>query len=438
MCMGRCNEITINKITKIEGHAKLTLCFKGGKVIDAKLDIFESPRFFEKLVVGQNIQDIPRIVSRICGICGYSHLLTSTIALENGLGLKVDDHIMKLRELVLLNSIMQSHALHLGFFVLPDMLNADNVAQAARKRPDIVRAAINIKNLATEINTIIMGRAVHGVTVQIGGFSAQPQIEKIRRLIKKYDKLENDAYLIFKTFNEYKIKFNSPTQFMALKSENGSIGKPEGETITLFDTINNNKKNIHQNMFNNHVEEFIVPYSTAKFSELSDNPYMVGALARININYDVMNDNVKKLVKESWLELPSGNPFMNNVAQAIEIIEIMNRSKEIIKHLKDDDYTGHEFNYKKTGRGIGVTEAPRGLLYHQYKFEDGKIKHANIIPPTSQNLFNMEKDIKTFIEDKKFNISKKDMISNEVEKLIRAYDPCVSCATHFLKLEVKQ
>jgi len=283
-----------------------------------------------------------------------------------------------------------------------------------------------------------MGRPVHGVTVQLGGFTVQPKIENIKEMIVKYNKIIDDAYTMFKTFNKYQTIFESPTQFMALKSDNGSIGKPEGETITWFDPINNNKREIHQDMFNNHVKEFIVPYSTAKFSELSDNSYMVGALARININYNVMDEKAKKLIKQSWLNTPSNNPFMNNVAQAIEIIEILNRAKEIIKQLKHDDYIGDECDYKKSGKGVGVTEAPRGLLYHQYEFKEGKIRHANIIPPTSQNLFNMERDVKKFVEDKGFNINEKDKIALEVEKLIRAYDPCVSCATHFLKLEVKQ
>ena len=407
-----------HELTRVEGNATIILERRGSKIIP-KINIYESSRKIEQILIGKDFREVPEIISRICGVCHVPHKLGGIMAIENALGVKVNKEIDKLRELLTLGGIMNSHVLHLFFMVLPDMKSGDNIFEIRDKK--ITRIGLRLQKVSEQIIKVIGGREVHTLTPIVGGFTKMPEKEDLKELLKNLKQVRREVLKTVEIFSKYKkdLKFKRKSLHISLKGE-------KKYEILKGDVVSG-KEVIKPEEFVKSIKEYEVDYSTSKFLNFRGKSYMVGALSRLINNGKYLPQKIRKYLK--ILEWDS--PFSNNLAQAIEIYYCVERAIEIIENLR---LKQEKVKISpKEGEGINITEAPRGILIHHYRInKSGKIKYANIITPTAQNLKSMENDASNFIP----LIPKKEL-KYFLERLIRAYDPCISCATHFLEVKFK-
>ena len=416
---------SIDALTKVEGHAKLKVEMDGKTVKKTNLEVYEASRYFEAMVRGRDYREAHTITQRICGICSVIHTITSIRAIENALGIKPSQQTTDLRRVLLYSSHIHSHTAHLFMFALPDYLGFSDVIEMSRKRHELMHLALDIQELASRVVRIIGGRPLHPVTPDIGGFHSVPDKQTIGTLRKKLKEAKNLATRAAELFIGLKLPdFERKSYHLSIQRDGvyplcgKAITTPEGESFRPED-------------YRKNIKEEIRPYSNAKFAYYKGENYMVGALPRLNVNYKYLFEDGKSLLEESGFSPPIYNPFFNNAAQAIEMVQFADEALRIL-----DDYGNgmKKEAYKhrpKEGEGIAACEAPRGILFHHYHIgKGGKIKKANVITPTSQNVGSMENDIKAFMP---FVIKRSDpKIKRFLEMLIRAYDPCFACATHSL------
>ncbi|KHO50991.1 MAG: nickel-dependent hydrogenase large subunit [archaeon GW2011_AR13] len=385
-------EITLNHICKIEGHANLNLKIEKNKVKKCELQAFEGARFFEALVIEKNIEDIQEIVSRICGICSSAHSVCSIQGLEDALGIKPTAQQKFIREMLMFGERIRSHATHLYFLALPDYFNVPSILEIGKEHKSKIDDALKIITLGNQLVEKFGGREMHPF-LKIKEEMEEVDYEKILQQLK------NTKPIIMRT-------------------------------IKLFSEINYPEISRETDYLSLHQEEDYVVLKENK-------PYMLGAMARINNNHNQLEPETKKILNEIMkkkdLEFPLKNPFYNNICQAIEILEVVNRTIKNIENAPKKEET-QKIKYH-SGHGVSAVEAPRGTLFHEYKIDkNGKIIYCNIITPTCQNLNMMEQDITALVNELlKKNTSKEEIVKH-MEKLIRAYDPCFSCSTHFLKV----
>ena len=417
--------ITLNHITKIEGHAKLTIGIEKNKVNRCELSSTEGSRYFEGLVLGRKYYEAHEMTSRICGICSCAHVITAISAIENALGCKPSKQTKTLRELLTLAERIRSHATHPHFLALPDYLGYESaLAMASKYKPELERA-LHIMKVGNEMIKLLGSRDLHPVSATIGGWLKLPSQETINyikeNLIKLKEPAINTADLFFSL--NYP-SFASEGHFCSLKDRD-KYAILDG---TFFAAGIERAKEDYRSF----IEEYSVPHSTANFVRIAGKRYTVGALSRINNNHKKLSINAKKMLEKSGIKFPSLNPFHNNIAQAIELVHCIDEAIKICEEIEIKPEP--LINVKvAAGRGVGAIEVPRGTLWHEYTLDNkGIIRQANIITPTAQNLLNIQEDIKNylpFILEKK----KEDIIM-DIEKLIRSYDPCFSCSSHFLEV----
>ncbi|MEM2918152.1 MAG: Ni/Fe hydrogenase subunit alpha [Candidatus Altiarchaeota archaeon] len=421
-------KISLDTITKIEGHARLDVRVEKGEIKKVQVEVYEGARLFEGILKGRKYDDVHYLCSRICGVCSQAHLIGALKAIEEALGVEASEQTEFLRELLMIGQIIQSHSLHLYFLALPDYLGYDNAIDMASKYKEEVRRALKIKRLGNEICTVIGGREIHSITPVVGGFSKIPSNVEIDKLLKSLKETKEDAIETVRLFENLNYeKFERKTEYVALKRGkcyammHGSVHSTEG-------------LDIDHKFYDKYFYEYTTKYSTSKFVMLKGKSYMVGALARLNLNREYLLDGAKMMLRNSKFKFPNYSPYVNNFAQAIEILHLIERAIEILENLKIKHEKPVDVKLRE-GRGISATEVARGLLFHDYKLDEkGKVLKANILPPTTQNLKNIEDDI-TQILPKILNRSEEE-IKLELEKLIRSYDPCISCSTHFLELNL--
>jgi sulfhydrogenase subunit alpha len=420
-------KIELDYITKIEGHAKLTVKFdkkkKSARVV--RLDVFESPRYFEALIKGRSYKEVPYLAGRICGICNVAHHFGSMMAIENALGVQVSEQTKKLRELLVIGGILHSHALHLYLLSLPDYLGYSSALDMTNKHLSLVKRGLRLKEAGNDITNLIGGRAIHPLTSIIGGFTQLPKHEEIKLLVKKLDEMKSEALKTVELFTS----LDAPT--LEFKTEMYAIGKGsysfiEGDVHSLSGF------HFKPEDYKKHLKEKVVPYSSSKHVTIDGNSFSVGPLARVNINHKHLTGATKEALKKTKMELPSYRVFSANLARAVEVVFCVERAKEILQGLEMKKESIVKVGLKES-EGTSATEAPRGILYHHYKFDkDGNVTYVNLIPPTTQNVKNMEDCMKRVLPDI-MHLPKKKIVV-ELEKLIRAYDPCISCSAHFLEL----
>jgi coenzyme F420-reducing hydrogenase alpha subunit len=421
---------SLENITKIEGHASLEVQLKSGLVEKCEFRIQENHRFFEDLAIGKSFEEIPLIMSRICGFCCSSHLNTAIAACENALGIEPSEQVFLLRELSSNMEFLKSHALHLYLLVLPDFLGRESILHFDKKEHQYIHDALDFKKVATGILNVLGARAYHTVNIRVGGFSKFPSNSELGNCLKDLEKIRHRAFEAIELFAGFlkEKSFDRKANFAALAGKNYSL--LEGKICFGNGTI------IPKEQFLNSIKEFAVPYSTASQVEFMQKEYFVGALARINLNQKELCPEPKKAIKDFNLEFPNTSPFYNNVAQAIEMLQAIDSCIETLQ-VFDKIKIRQEPLQKivpKESTGTGVTEAPRGLLCHSYAIgSDGLIKKSRIVVPTQQNSKSIESDLRDFIPS--LLRLEKEKAELEIEKLIRAYDPCISCATHFLKVK---
>ncbi len=420
-------EINLNHICKIEGHANLSLKIENNEVKVCELKALEGARFFEALVINKNVKDIQEIVSRICGICSCSHSVASIQALEEALGIRASEQQKFIREMLMIGERIRSHATHLYFLALPDYFNVSSALALVSKHKSKINDALSIISIGNKIVEAFGGREMHPF-LKIK--EETPSVDFSSML----SQLENSKQIILRTidlFSDLKYaKLDRETDYLSLKEKE--------EYAVISGKVCSHTGLFSDDDYKKHLTENIKEYATSKFVLKDNKSYMVGAMARINNNHEQLDSETKKKLKEVLkgigIKLPIKNPHYNNLCQAIELLEAINRGIKIIENIPKKQEI-EEIKIKE-GHGISAVEAPRGTLFHEYKIDNiGKIIFCNIITPTAQNLNMIEQDIILLVDELLKKNAGKEEIVRQIEKLIRAYDPCFSCSTHFLEVK---
>jgi coenzyme F420-reducing hydrogenase alpha subunit len=421
-------KIVIDHIAKIEGHMGFVGHILKGNVAKAKLEVKEGARLIEGLIVGRNLEEAPLITSRICGVCPVVHNLCALKALEEALKIEISEGVRVLRKLLLAGQILQSHSLHLFFLSLPDFFKLDHDIRFVEEFKKESKKATQIRNFADRLVETIGGRAIHPTSTKIGGFGKMPDKEKLKKLLKESKKaLKNalDLAQIFKNLNYP--KFERKTEFISLSQKNeyafydGKINASDAKPVSV-------------RKFLPKIKEIQSPFDVVKRARYKGKSYMVGALARINNNQHQLNPEALKLARDFFGEEIDYNTFHNICAQAIEVVHFIEEIQKLLDRYlssswKEKDIVFQQKIQARNGNGLGVCEAPRGTLFHIYWItKSGKISGCNIITPTAQFLQNLENDLKVFLPNLKQ--MKESERKRKIKMLIRAYDPCISCATH--------
>lgn len=431
--MHEMHEWDLKGLSKIEGHATLKIVVENKRVKSMKLRVMENRRFFTQASVGMSPAAIPSLVSRVCGTCSTAHLLCATEAIEKSFNVDVPDELLLLRKLAMNGAILRDHAMHLYIFCLPDIWNKDSIMEIADERPEAVAACFETKAAANALSSFVLGRAVHPAHSSIGGIISAPDMGKKKEVIGKLEHCRAAVLDGMKIFSQVKDVERRKTNFVAL--ENDDFSFIEGEVVDTEGL------RIPEEKFHNHLHEVVRPYSQAEAFKFDGKEYMVGALARINLNSSRLHKNTKQDAREYLKRFPSENSFDNILAQAIENLHCVDYSLELLESVDAETFAKCKPPQislgKGTVRGVGVIEAPRGTLYHGYEIKDGKVQKADIVIPTDQNLIKLENDLKNMVNRMLKENAGKEAIWNACEKLIRAFDPCMSCASHFLRVKWK-
>ncbi|MBN2513271.1 MAG: Ni/Fe hydrogenase subunit alpha [Sedimentisphaerales bacterium] len=428
--------INVHHVTRVEGHGNIVVNAKDGKIEKCQWQVPEAPRFFEAMVRGRSYQDIQTIVSRICGICSITHSLASTKAVEDALGIEVSEQADKLRILMHYSEQLQSHSLHVGYLVAPDLFNAPSVVPLVAKAPDAVKAIIRVHRVANNWSDLIAGRTTHPVTLIPGGLCKIPTEQQLRDLKKELESSVNVLVAVCEVVQSAAgnlPQFERQTEYISLKQTNPPTYTFYHGDITSNDCNGDGPVNIRN--WQKVANEYVSPQSTAKWTQWHRDSYMVGALARFNNNAELLSPLGKKVADMFGLKKGNTNPFMNNVAQLVEMAHVVETSIQMIDDLLTRGLKSETVKVSpRAGRGSGCVEAPRGILFHTYEFDKyGNCVYGNICIPTNQNHANIQKDFEKFVPE--FMHLGQDALRHGMEMLVRAYDPCISCSTHFLNVE---
>lgn len=423
-------DITLADISKIEGHATVDIKVRDGKVEYCHFAIIEMRRFFMQAIRGVPYAAVPTKVSRICGTCSNAHLLASLKAIENALDIQVSDQTKLLRQLLNFALMIRDHALHLYIFVLPDLFHKDSLLafdEHNETEHQFVHDCFDVKTVGNELAIAVGGRSVHAPNLKVGGFVKIPTVEELKNLIPKLQSIRPMILRLIDTYATCPFTLERPSKFVALTDESYSFLDGKIRTIDGFE--------IEDKEYRETLNSFFIPYSEATGYRFNNQTYMVGALARMNINKQALHPVTIKDIEKYLALFPSKNIYHNNLAQAIEILHSIDTSIDLIQKYTANSETPPTVT-PKHANGIGIIEAPRGILYHAVEIlETGLVKSGRVIVPTGQNQVDIEESLKDYINS---NMDKpKAEIELEIEKIIRAYDPCMSCASHFLKVKWK-
>lgn len=430
--MSKTIDINVHHVTRIEGHGNIVLKASDGTIEKLEWQVPEAPRFFEAMLRGRLWDEIQPIVCRICGICSMSHSLAAIKAVEDAMGVVASEQTNKLRILGHYAEQLESHSLHVGYLVAPDLLGVKSVVPLASSHPDAVKTIIAIHRVGNQWMELIGGRMTHPVSLRIGGFGKLPTEHELRELKNSLEetvpKLEVLADLVLSLAGNLPA-FERDTEYVALVQPgkypfyDGDIGSTDAA-----DPVD-----VHE--FESVANEYVTPQSTAKWAKWHRDSYAVGALARYNLNADNLLPLATKTAKAFGLEKGCCNPYMNSVAQIIESVHVVERALQLIDELLTAGINPEVPHVEpRAGMGVGAVEAPRGILFHRYAFDDdGRCTSANVCIPTNQNHANIQKDLEALVPQ--IIDREQDEIRLMLEMLVRAYDPCVSCSTHYLDVE---
>jgi coenzyme F420-reducing hydrogenase alpha subunit len=423
--------IKVDYLARVEGEGALHVKIKQGEVKEIKLRIFEPPRFFEAFLRGRKYSEAPDITARICGICPVAYQMSSVQAMENALGIRVDPQIRALRRLLYCGEWIESHTLHVYMLHAPDFLGYDDAIQMARDYPEVVKKALELKKTGNLLVSTIGGREIHPINVKVGGFYRLPQKRELQALSEKLKWALDAAVDTVRLVAKFPFpEFEQDYEFVALSH-------PDEYAINEGRLMSNKGLNIAVSDFERFFTEEQVEHSNALHSFRNGRAnYFVGPLARFNLNFDRLSPRVRELASEINLAPVCKNPFKSIIVRSLEIVYACEEALRLIAQYEPPSEAS-EFVSPRAAGGYGCTEAPRGILYHRYRMdEQGIIKDARIIPPTSQNLKTIESDLFEFVS-KNLALSP-DNLTWRCEQAIRNYDPCISCATHFMRLKIER
>lgn len=421
--------LNVHHLTRVEGHGNIVVDIKNGVLQQCDLEIVEAPRFFEPMLRGVPYQQASHITSRICGICAVTHATASLRAVEKALGVEISPQTELLRKLNLHGEMLDSHTLHVYMLVAPDLFGAGSVIPLAKSAPEVVVRALRMKKLAGDICKVICGRHTHPIALAVGGFTHLPTPGQLEELGERLESVREDVDATVELFQGLVLpEFERDTEYMALSKPDeyclldGEIASTDGGLWRIEE---------YKKVTNEH----LVTHSTSKHTRNQRRSYMVGSLARFNLNYDKLHPMAKAAAEALDLTPKCTNPYLNTVAQIVEIVHSVEESLQIIHKLAERGIEAEEpvVPARLTGEGVGACEAPRGTLYHHYAVKNGMISEANCIIPTGQNLANIEADMRQLTPT--LVHLEKEQITHNLEMLVRAYDPCISCSTHMLEVK---
>jgi coenzyme F420-reducing hydrogenase alpha subunit len=429
MSESRTVRIEVPLLARVEGEGALDLTIAGGRVEDLRLRIFEPPRFFEKLLEGRSFTEVPDIVARICGICPVAYQMSAAHALERALGVEVAPWVHAMRRLIYCGEWIESHALHIHLLAAPDFFGYDSAIEMARDYPDEVRRGLRLQGLGNEIIRLLGGRSVHPVGVRVGGFHHAPAPDDVRTLLARIEAALPEARELVRWTARWPFP-RDEQDFTCV-----ALRHPDEYPMNAGRIVSSSGLDIDAGEYETRFRELHVPHSTALHAQLDGAPYLVGPLARINLGAERLHREVRETLVSTGVHFPSRNMFHSVVARAVEIQHALLEAARLLRAYEVPPAPFVAVT-PRAGEGAWATEAPRGLLWHRYGLDgEGRIAAARIVPPTSQNQARIEADLRTSIERMDAGTSDADL-RRRAETIIRNYDPCISCATHFLRMNV--
>lgn len=420
--------IKVGYLARVEGEGALFLQMEDGKVSDVKLKIFEPPRFFEGFLRGRKWEEAPDITARICGICPVAYQMSAVHAMEHAVNLAVSPMIRELRRLLYCGEWIESHALHVFMLHAPDFLRYPSAVHMAKDHPDLVKRGLFIKKTGNAIVSLLGGREIHPINVRLGGFYKIPELDHFRALLPDLERARQEILVTLPILANLPFpEFSRDYEFVALSHEaeyamcEGRIISSKGLDIDVVE-------------FEKVMEEHHVPYTNALQATMRGRgSYLCGPLARFNLNYEQLPSLCQDAAKQCGIHGGTKNPYRSIIVRGIELLYAFEEAIRVIEGLGTITAPFVELSPRATV-GMAATEAPRGLLYHRYEMDNqGIITGARIIPPTSQNQLSIEDDLRECVPPR--SQWDDDTLRAFCEQTIRNYDPCISCATHFLKIE---
>lgn len=432
-------EIRVPYVTRVEGHGNIVIDMKEGKLVTSHLEVVEPPRYFEAMIKGYSYNDIALITSRICGICSVGHQMTSLKATEKALGIPVSEQTVLLRKLLTYGATMQSHILHIYFLAAPDLLGVPSVVPLATSHPDVVKMALRMKKLSNDICDRLGGRTIHPIRLVPGGFTRLPStgdLKWIRDMLANQMVPDAKASLeILKSLAGKFPAFERETEYIGLRDDgeyafyDGKIASTDTGLAPVDDYLSV-------------TNEYVVPHSTSKHCRHARSSYFVGALGRFNNNFDKLNPMARSVADALSLKPVVKNPFLNTAVQLVETVHVVEESLKILdgmipRGIREEKPAVPE--KLREGRGAEATEVPRGILFHDYTYDNrGQVVKANCIIPTTQNTQSIDDDMTELVPWMIDQGMSKEQMTLTLEMLVRAYDPCISCSVHFLDVEFRE
>jgi coenzyme F420-reducing hydrogenase alpha subunit len=412
----------------VEGHGNIVVEVGDGKLKDCRFEVVEAPRFFEAMLLGRHYSEASHITSRICGICSTGHSITSLRATEKALGVEPSEQTRLLRKLAFFGEFLDSHILHAYMLVAPDFFGVGSVIPLATSHPDVVLRALRMKKLAGEICATINGRHTHPIAMTVGGFTHFPTRAELEELRRKLQAARADVDATVELFASLTFPaFERETEYISL-TQAGEYALIDGEIASSDGTV------LPAEAYQSVTNEYLVEYSSAKLTRHLRNSYMVGALARFNNNYKRLHPRARRAATALSLSPKATNPFLNTAAQVVEIVHCVEEAIAVTDLLIERGIRPEEPApvQRLEGEGVGACEVPRGLLVHHYRIgPDGLLTHADCVIPTNQNIANIEADMCALVPRIVNNHA--DDMRLDLEMLVRAYDPCISCSVHVIQ-----
>ncbi len=424
--------VEVPVIARVEGEGALHITVEDREISDLRLEIYEPPRFFEAFLVGRSYAEVPDITARICGICPVAYQMSSIHGLERLFDVRLPAGIRELRRLLYCGEWIESHVLHVFLLAAPDFLGFENAIEMAKAAPDLVKKALEIKRIGNDLMAAIGGREIHPVSPRVGGFSRAPRRRELEPFLPRLEwalgELPGIADFVA----------GLPHPSLPRPAEMVSLVHPDEYPMNEGHLASTGGRSFDATTFEQVTDEIHVEHSNALHSVMTETetPYVVGPLARVNLNADRLTPVARECMERTGLSIPESDPFFSMAARVVETAVAIEEAIRILEGYAPPGPSMAEVT-PRAGRATWVTEAPRGILYHRYDVEaDGTIREAKIVPPTSQNLRHMEEDLRLFLPGA---LDRPDEeLTRMCEMVVRNYDPCISCATHFLRLDLRR